>query len=252
MRQEANNHIPVLDRAVELQQLGFVASGVMHDFNNLLTSILSETGMALLEIPPDSAARDCVERVEKAAQYAARLTGSLMAYVNGKGAYLQTIDLNLLTTDTVTLLHSSFKHVDFQLNLTSPLPRLRVVEGHIQQVVLNLLMNAAQAARSIVQIRTGESFIPSVLPTGGGSHLPSGKYLFLQVMDDGVGIPKDLLPHIFDPFVSTRFHGQGLGLATVVNILAQYGGGVVVENQADSRTSFTAYLPCTSQTMCIG
>ncbi len=252
MRQEANNHVPVQDRAVELQQLGFVASGVVHDFNNLLTSILSETGMALREIPPDSAARDCVERVEKTAKYAARLTGSLMAYVNGKNAYLRVIDLNLLIADTVSLLSSTFKHIDFQLNLVYPLPHLRAVEGHLQQVVLNLMMNAAQAARGIVQVRTGETFVASALPAAGETHLVSGNYLFFQVTDDGAGVPEELLPHVFDPFFSTRFQGCGLGLATVVNILTQYGGGIVVENQQDNRTNFTAYLPYNPQSICIG
>lgn len=252
MRQDTENHVAVQDRALELQQLGFVTSGVVHDFNNLLSTILSEAGMALYKLPAGDVAREHVERVEKAAKHASRLTSSLMAYVNGSDLYFESISLNLLVTDMVGLLRATFPYTAFQLNLATHLPGFRAREGHIQQVVMNLLINAAQAAQSrngIVNVRTGDAVIATVELVGSSGRLTPGKYVFLQVVDNGPGIKEDVLAHIFDPFFSSRHRGQGLGLATVANILSNYGGGIVVENQVDMGASFTAYMPYDTQPM---
>ncbi|MCA9960118.1 MAG: hypothetical protein KC443_13845 [Anaerolineales bacterium] len=256
MMQEMNTDlVDNQDRAVELQQLGFVTSGIVHDFNNLLTTILGEAGMALREMPPDCVGRDRVERVEKTAKYAARLVGSLMAYVSGRETFQETVDLNLLITDTVSLLHTTYERIDFQLYLAHHLPSFRAREGHIQQVAMNLLINAAQAIRNnqgIVRVRTGDTFLSTAQSVAGDNQLRPGRYVFLQVSDNGPGIREELLDHIFDPFFTARFQGRGLGLATVVSILSQYGGGIVVENLQDTGTSFTVYIPYNSQSLCVG
>ncbi|MCA9935742.1 MAG: hypothetical protein KC415_17525 [Anaerolineales bacterium] len=235
------------NHTLELQNLGFITSGIVHDLNNILTSILGEAGLALRNLPPDSAAHVNVEQVEKAAKYAARLTNSLMAYVNGKEVQNNAIDLNAIIVDIASLIDSTFPKVTFNLDLANLLPWVKAKEVHLQQIGMNLLINAAQATNTVggtVSIQTGEQFIAANTPMAEREELTPGNYIFLRVEDNGSGISENDLQQMFNPFYSTKNNGRGLGLTTIYNILQGYNGHIVVESEPGIGSIFTAYIPC--------
>jgi signal transduction histidine kinase len=236
--------------AQQLETLGLMTSGIVHDFNNLLASIVGQTSLALAKMPVGDAARPHVEKVMKAAEYATALTHQLLTYASGDPSRLETIDLNQLIRDNVNLLNLVFlESVTLQLELAPQLPAIEVKRAHLQQVVMNLVINAAEATRGcagLVTIRTGRQ---TLLPGGntyrflkGRSPMP-GEYVYIQVSDTGIGIDEATLTRIFDPFFTTKVHGKGLGLSTILNIVNLYKGGIAVESTLGCGATFTVFFP---------
>lgn len=233
-----------------VEQWQLVTSGVVHDFNNLLTSILGQSSLALLQLPEEAVARGHIEKVIKAAEYATALTDQLLTYTLGNQAVSESTNLNALLQDNLTLLDRTFLDgITLDVQMAPHLPSFVSKRGQIQQVVMNLLINAAEAIHpnpGTITIRTGLYTVNGKFENGkngnGRSHAYT-EYIFLQVQDNGVGIDPANLKHIFEPRFTTKPRGRGLGLSAVQEIVQQYHGHLDVHSEVGEGTIVTVYLP---------
>lgn len=237
-------------QAKHMEHWQLVASGVAHDFNNLLISILGQSSLALLQLPEEAVARDHIEKVIKAAEYATALTDQLLTYSQGGYAKLEPIDLNLLLQDNLSLLDTTFLDgITLDVQMAPHLPAFAGKRGQIQQVVMNLLINAAEAIHpneGTITILTGQQKLngkKETGPLGSNGFYSSRDYLFLQIQDNGSGIDPVTLNHIFEPYFTTKPNGRGLGLSAVKEIVQQYQGHLDIHSEVGQGTIVTIYFP---------
>ncbi len=232
----------------KMEAIGHLAAGVAHDFNNLLTVVLGGAQVALLDLPKESPIRPILERVGVAARRAADLTHQLLAYAGKSRAYVESVDLSDLVTQSANLLHASIpSHVKLRLDLERNLPRLLADRSQMHQVVVNLVTNAIEAvgdAAGGVLVRTGRQMVtPGEAPGPGPcDRLPPGEYVFLEVQDTGAGMTPQTQRQMFDPFFTTKFTGRGLGLAAVQGIVRQHRGTVLVTSVVGRGTAVRVLL----------
>jgi two-component system cell cycle sensor histidine kinase/response regulator CckA len=229
----------------KLESLGVLAGGVAHDFNNLLTGILGNSSLALDNIPDHHPNRLLLEEVMKAAERAADLTRQLLAYA-GKGRFvMRTINLSELVTEISGLVQTSIpKQVRFRLQMANGLPGIDADPSQIQQVVMNLVINGAEAIGpegGSVLVHTGilnvdEQYIGTM--SSAGELLRPGLYITLEVHDTGSGMSDETLSKIFDPFFTTKFAGRGLGLSAVLGIVRAHKGALKVYSEPGQGTTF--------------
>ena len=227
-----------MQHAQKLESLGVLAGGIAHDFNNLLTGILGNASLALTKLPADADVRVNLTRVERAAKRAAELTNQMLAYA-GKGSFvIRMLSLNEVVRELVPLLGTSLsKKVELDLSLESDLPYIEADRSQIEQVVMNLVTNAADAIadkEGTIRIRTESSV--------------NRDNLYLEVADDGCGMDAETRDRIFDPFFTTKFTGRGLGLAAVEGIIRGHRGSVRVDSRPDDGTTFRIRLPAAPET----
>lgn len=251
LKHRPSNPAPI--NTMQLNHWQLLASSVAHDFNNLLTSILGQTSLALRQLPEEAEARPHIEKAIKAAEFAAALTDQLLSYSKGNYGVVDKVNLNLLIQDNLSLLDANFLNgIDIQLELSPTLPLIQVESGQIQQVIMNLVINAAEAIQpgsGNITIRTGTQTLTDdgygYRSANGRSRL-SGNYIYLQVQDDGIGMDPATLNHIFDPFFTTKLTGRGLGLPAIQEIINTHHGTIAVKSQIGHGTTFTVYLPIQS------
>ncbi len=224
-----------VQHAQRLESLGVLTSGIAHDFNNLLTGILGSASLAATKVPPDSPVAEQLSRVMAAAEKAAELTTKMLAYAGKAQFLLVSSDLNRVIEEVLPLVRTALgKTASIQLALAPNLPAIEADGNQLQQVVVNLLTNAAEAHAREIVVRTGAM-------TGGDlSPHPS---VFLEVKDDGTGMDEETRMRIFDPFFSTKFIGRGLGLSAVAGIVSAHGGKIRVESAPNRGASFTVLFP---------
>jgi len=229
--------------AQKLESLGVLSGGIAHDFNNLLQAMLGNLDLALPGLERGSPAREAVEQAAGAARRATDLTRQLLAY-SGKGRFLvRPIDLSALVRENAGLLRASVPHTcDIVLRLAEGLPAVEGDVGQAQQVVMNLITNAADA----IGARPGTVTISTSRRPGGpraleGSRIagvePADGYVALEVADDGCGMDAATLERLFDPFFSTKGVGRGLGMSALLGIVRGHGGAVFVESQPGRGTT---------------
>jgi PAS domain S-box-containing protein len=224
----------------KLESLGTLAGGIAHDFNNILTAILGNIGLALLENQIGPQVRQRLARAEQACLRAQALSMQLLTFAKGGVPIKKIISIaNLLKESANLTLSGSTSRCEF--SIPEDLWSVEADEGQISQVFSNLLLNADQAMPEggVIKIRA-ENFMverKSELP------LSRGKYLKLTFTDQGVGISPQYLDKIFDPYFSTKQKGSGLGLATAYAIIQNHFGHTKVESQIGVGTTFTVYLP---------
>jgi len=238
----------------KLESLGILAGGVAHDFNNLLTGILGNASLVLDGFAAHHPDRHLLEEVVKAAQRAADLTRQLLAYA-GKGRFvMKTVDLSALVREISGLIQSSIpKYVNLRLQLADELPGVDADPGQLQQIVMNLVINGAEAIPpegGTVLLRTSlqpvdENYIGTM--SSAGELLRPGNYISLEVHDTGSGMPEETISKIFDPFFSTKFAGRGLGLSAVLGIVRSHKGALKVYSTVGSGTTFKVLFPVSSQ-----
>ncbi|KXK36527.1 MAG: Blue-light-activated protein [Candidatus Hinthialibacteria bacterium OLB16] len=234
----------------KLESLGVLAGGIAHDFNNLLMGVLGNASLALMELPPESPARESVNHIEKAAMRAAELARQMLAY-SGKGRFvIQKINLSKLVEEMTHLLQVSIsKKVFLRYNFADNLPAIEGDATQIRQVIMNLITNASDAIgdkSGVITITTGliETDSTYLESTYLKDDLPGGYYVFLEVSDTGCGMDEETRARIFDPFFTTKFTGRGLGLAAVLGIVRGHKGTVKVYSEAGRGTTFKILLPC--------
>lgn len=236
-----------------MEQWQIVTSGVAHDFKNLLTSILGQSSLALLQLPEETIARNHIEKVIKAAEYATALSEQLLTYSQGNDAKMESIDLNILLQDNLSLLDTTFLDgIALDVDLTPGLPVFAGKRGQIQQVVMNLLINAAEAihpCQGTISIKTGQQktrFKNGSRKAKSSRSQSPNNFIYLKIKDNGAGIEPDSLKQIFEPFYTTKPNGRGLGLPAVQEILKQYQGQLDIQSELGKGTIVTVYFPETS------
>jgi two-component system CheB/CheR fusion protein len=240
-----------LEETAKLESLGILAGGIAHDFNNILTGILGNVSLAQMDVPPDSPLRQSLQAVHRAALRASDLCKQMLAY-SGRGRFvLKRVELGWLVKDTTNLIHASIsKNVRLDLELAANLPPVEMDVPQIQQVIMNLVINASEAIGDqpgVIRITTGACTGPADL---AGLEIISpdrsaNAYIYLRVADNGCGIGADSLRRIFDPFYTTKFTGRGLGLAAVLGIVRGHKGALYVSSELGQGTSFRLLLPWT-------
>ena len=239
-----------LRQTQKLESLGVLAGGVAHDFNNLLVSIMGNASLALEILPKESPASSRLHDLVQAAKQAAHLTRQLLAYA-GKGRFLvQPIDLSAFVTDVAHLLQISIpKNVELCLQLADGLPAIEADLGQMQQLVMNLVINGAEA---IPEDRAGTVLVTTAAQQFGEDYFASatasnemkpGTYVILEVRDTGSGMADHTKARIFDPFFTTKFTGRGLGLAAVLGIVRGHKGALKVDSTPGRGSTFKVLFP---------
>jgi PAS domain S-box-containing protein len=234
--------------AAKLESLGVLAGGIAHDFNNLLTGILGNATL-LRQVAPAQASSPLLHNVIRAAERAAQLSRQMLAY-SGRGHFsVRPVDLSRQFREFVSFVETTIpKNVVIRLN-TSQLPTIvDADEGQLQQVIMNLVVNAAEAiggrdGRVEVTICKESTSVPLVSELLPSQELPPGEYIVLQVSDNGCGMTDAVKAKIFDPFFTTKFTGRGLGLAAVLGIVRGHRGTIRVQSQPGIGTCFQVYFP---------
>ncbi len=242
-----------IQQAQKLESLGVLAGGIAHDFNNLLMGILGNTGLALLELDPDSPIRPRLRDVESTSRRAADLCRQMLAY-SGKGKFVvQPVDVSQLVVDMTQLLEVSIsKKALLERNFSTQLPTFEADATQIRQVVMNLITNASEALgdrSGTISIRTGvmECDEDYLAGTYLAEQLAAGTYVFLEVRDTGDGMDAETRERIFDPFFSTKFAGRGLGLAATLGIVRGHRGAIEVESEPGEGTVFRVLFPASAK-----
>ncbi|HOL70805.1 MAG TPA: PAS domain S-box protein [Bryobacteraceae bacterium] len=238
-----------LRESQKLESIGLLAGGVAHDFNNLLTGILGNASLALEELPVNHPVRPILENVILASERAAHLTRQLLAY-SGKGRFIiQPVNISELVREIGALLRMTIpKKVHLRLELEDKLPPVEADSSQIQQLVMNLVLNGAEAigdAIGTVVVTTGvrevdETYSQSALMR---DELAPGKYVYLEVHDTGCGMDEQTKARIFDPFFTTKFTGRGLGLAAALGIVRGHKGDIKVYSTPGRGSTFKVLLP---------
>jgi len=239
-----------LSATQKLESLGLVVSGVSHNFNNLLATILAEADLAMMDLPGGAAAYENVARISGVAIRASEIVALLMAYAGagGKGA-LAPVNLSTAVEETIRLFKATVsRKAEVSVSLASDLATMRADISQIRQLVMNLLTNAWEALEKqegSIHVTTSSVAI-SPDRSSGANHmeLPPGKYARLEVADSGCGISADARTRIFDPFYTTKFLGRGLGLAAVQGIVRTLGGAIQVRSRPGQGSTFEVLLPC--------
>lgn len=239
----------------KLESLGVLAGGLAHDFNNLLCGILGGASFIADSLSPSDAMQSILSDMIRASERAAHLTRQMLAYA-GKGSFLiEQVDLSELIRSTCTLIKGSIpNHVHLSLELLPDLPPVNADSSQMQQVAMNLILNAAE---SIDESKSGSITVTTdlvkltaveiqktELVTGA---LAPGCYVVLQVRDNGSGMSEAIRGKIFEPFYTTKFTGRGLGLSAVEGILRTQKGAMEVQSNPDTGSIFRVYLPAAAR-----
>lgn len=249
---ELNRLEEKLRHTTKLESVGILAGGIAHDFNNLLTGILGNASLALEEAPPGSNIAELLRSVLDAGECAAALANQMLAY-SGRGQFRQEqVNLSALVSETLPLIESSMgRAVRLNLDIDPALPPVFADPSQLQQIVMNLAINAAEAVdrKGEISVRTGTAeldglrYANDIVP---GAVAPAGHYVFLEIRDSGGGMDASTLQQIFDPFFTTKSTGRGLGLASVLGIVRSHRGAIRVASAPGSGTTFTVYLPASA------
>jgi PAS domain S-box-containing protein len=242
-----------LHHTQKLEGLGILAGGVAHDFNNLLTGILANASLAASSLEPASPVRNLIFDVVQAAESASGLTRQLLAYAGGGPFRVEAIDLSKLAHGVMGLLRRSIPAtLEIRAGLRPGLPLIEGDATQLQQVMMNLVINAAEAIgegrTGTVQVNSGLQTVdePFARKTYGSSRVEPGRYVYLEVSDNGRGMDEVTQARIFDPFFTTKTMGRGLGLAAVLGIVTAHKGAVKVDSAPGRGASFRLLFPVAS------
>jgi two-component system, cell cycle sensor histidine kinase and response regulator CckA len=236
-------------QAQKMEAVGQLAGGVAHDFNNLLTVIISYSQMLLADIAEDASSRADVMEIKRAAERAALLTKQLLAFSRQQVLRPQTLDLNLVIGHLEQMLRRLLREdINIVLTLDPDLGAVAADPGQIEQIVMNLVVNARDAMPSggRLSIETANvSFDSPYQVRASEAQLDAGAYVVIAVSDNGTGMSAQVQARIFEPFFTTKRtnEGTGLGLSTVYGIVKQSGGYITVYSEIGHGTTFKIYLP---------
>ncbi|MCG8348486.1 MAG: PAS domain S-box protein [Chloroflexales bacterium] len=238
-----------LQAAQKLESLGVLAGGIAHDFNNLLMGIMGNASLAMMDLSKNSSAYESIEQIELATRRAADLTQQMLAYAGRGRLEMRLIDFNDFIQEKRRLLQAAIKkNISFMHQFTPNLPLVLADPVQMCQVVMNLIVNAAEAIgdnQGTITIESGilqvdQGYIANTLL---GAELKAGKYVFLTVTDTGCGMDETTQARMFDPFFTTKFAGRGLGLAAVLGIMRSHQGAIKIQSNPGQGTRFTILLP---------
>ncbi len=238
-------------RAQRMEAMGRLSCAVAHDFNNLLTAILGYTELIGRSLGPDAPCRFEIEEVKKAGEQAASLTRQLLTFGKGKVVEARVVRLNEVIRDMKALLAQLIGgKVELNFDLAADLDPVKVDRSQLEQVVLNLALNARDAmdGEGRLTVSTQNHRVERAFVLHHDSVQP-GDYAMLSVRDTGCGIEPAIMEHLFEPFFTTKEPGEGtgLGLSTVYGVVKQSGGFISVYNEPSGGVTFKVSFPCVHQ-----
>jgi PAS domain S-box-containing protein len=238
-----------LRQSQKLESLGVLAGGVAHDFNNLLVGVLGNASLAIEKLPANSSVRPLLERVVNAGRRATELTQRMLAYAGRASCDIKLMDMNLLVEELAEFAKAAIpKSVQLTIRTTPDLPLIEADSGQVQQVIMNLLMNAAEAigdetGEVTVATWTEELDVARIAADFADRQMAPGPYVGLEVRDTGCGMPPEVLSRMFDPFFTTKFAGRGLGLSAILGIVRAHHGTITYSSQVGVGTVFRVLFP---------
>lgn len=231
----------------KMDAVGRLAGGIAHDFNNILTAILGYSDLLIGQIDAKHWMFKHLSEIRKAADFAASLTHQLLAFSRRQPLYLRVFCMNESVRSLQKMLQRVIgEHIQVKTELAAEVGRVKADPGQLEQVLLNLCVNARDAMTQGGTITIATADVTYFLEDFfSPNEMPAGEYVKLSVGDTGVGIPPEVIKHIFEPFFTTKEKGQGtgLGLATCYGIIKQTGGYISVESAVGVGTTFSIYLP---------
>ena len=237
----------------KLESLGVLAGGIAHDFNNILTGILGYASLGSAEVTPDSPFAETFAHIEVAAVRASDLCKQMLAYAGRAPSQTQAADLGILLQETADLVrHSIGRNIELSFDITPALPPVEVDSSQIRQVLMNLMINAAEAigdrdgriACRCFPLRVDDDYLQSHAPV---PPVDEGEFVAIEIEDTGCGIKPENIRRIFEPFFTTKFTGRGLGLAATHGIMRTHRGGLEIASVVNEGTTFKLLLPVAIQ-----
>jgi signal transduction histidine kinase len=231
----------------KMESIGRLAGGVAHDFNNILTAILSYTELTLMKLAEDHPVRSHLISIQEASEKAATLSHQLLAFSRRQVLEMKAVDLNKVIEDMANMLSRTIgENVLLELKTGATISTIRADRGQIEQVLMNLAVNARDAMTSGGRLLIGTQDVDlddTLLRTQ--ETVTFDKYVMLTVTDSGAGMRAEVRDRIFEPFFTTKElgRGTGLGLATVYGIVKQHSGNIFVDSEPGKGTTFKVYFP---------
>jgi PAS domain S-box-containing protein len=231
-------------KMAKLESVGTLAGGIAHDFNNILTGILGNISLALMEKQVTDNITILLKDAEKASLRAATLTKQLLTFAKGGAPIRKPVVLSTIIEDTATLTIRG-SGVNCRLSLTPDLWTVEADEGQISQIITNMVLNAQQAMSKggTIEVRTENIHMSKDQSLGNKIPVKEGNYIKISISDHGSGIPAEYMDKIFDPYFTTKAKGSGLGLATSHSIVHKHDGYISVESAIGKGSTFYIYLP---------
>jgi PAS domain S-box-containing protein len=239
-----------LRQSQKLESLGVLAGGVAHDFNNLLVGIMGNASLAMEKLDDDDEVRPLLERVVNAGRRATDLTQRMLAYAGRANCDVQIMDLNALVEELADFATAAIpKSVGLAIDTAPELPLIKADSGQLQQVIMNLLINAAEAIgdgqSGEVSVSTWADLLTAerIENEFAQQKLTPGRYVVLEVRDNGCGMSPEIRSRVFDPFFTTKFAGRGLGLSAILGIVRAHGGAITFSSKLGAGTTFRVVFP---------
>jgi len=238
-------------QAQKMEVVGRLAGGIAHDFNNILTGVLGFTGILLEATTNNTPLQEDLYEIQRLGERAADLTRQLLAFSRRQALVMESLNPNALVENTTKMLRRLLgENITLHTELAGDLGTVKADAGQLEQVILNLALNAHDAMPDGGQLMVETANVELSLEAPR-QHLdvPPGAYVMLAMTDTGVGMDKNVIEHIFEPFFTTKSSGKGtgLGLATVYGIIKQHGGSIYVYSEPGAGTTFKIYLPRTDE-----
>jgi len=239
-------------QAHKMEAVGRLAAGIAHDFNNLLTVIQGYASLQLARLPRESDVADSLERIAQAAERAAKLTRQLLAFGRKQVMQPRLLQLNERLTELEPILRPLLgSHIALRFELAPSLPPLFADATNLDQIILNLTLNARDAMPhdGNIVVQSALDHIPRErIPASADTAVP-GPHLRITIADTGVGMDEETARHLFEPFFTTKEVGQGtgMGLAMVQGIVQQHGGWIAVETAPNQGSTFHVFLPAAAE-----
>ncbi len=237
-----------LFQSQKMEAVGRLAGGIAHDFNNILTAVQGHAGMLAQELPPGSPHLPDVEQIRRSVERAASLTRQLLAFSRLQVLQPKVVDLNDIVAETETMLRLLLgEDIEVETQLAPTLGRIKADPAQVQQILLNLTVNARDAMPEggRLSIRTENVELDESFTSGFAYPVAPGRYVQLSFTDTGCGMAPEVVEHIFEPFFTTKAPGRGtgLGLSSVYGTVKQSGGYVWVDTALGQGATFRIYLP---------
>jgi len=229
----------------KLESIGTLAGGIAHDFNNLLMAVQGNVSLALYNFDEEHPHYRLFRNIEKSVKSGSRLTSQLLGFAR-KGRYeVKPVDLNRLVDDVAKTFGRTRKDIIIHSDSAGDLSAVEADEGQLEQMLLNIFMNAGEAMPSGGDLFLATKNMVLEKPDTNFVELEPGRYVQLSVRDTGVGMDRETMDHVFEPFFTTREmgHGTGLGMASVYGIVKGHGGHIEVRSSVGGGTAFDIYLP---------
>ena len=245
-RRQLEQHMQEVQR---LESLGVLAGGIAHDFNNILTVIGGNTRLIMDDLREDSPHRERLARIRAAASYAQGLTRQMLTYSGKASLNLRPMNLSQLVVEMLELLRASVaKQGQLDVDLADDLPAIEGDDTQIRQILLNLVINAAEALPDVggnIRVRTRATRVAAEHLVGafGTPNPEPGDYVVLEVSDSGQGIEESRIARVFEPFFTSKASGRGLGLAAVLGIARAHRGLIQLESKPGVGTTFRVLVP---------